>query len=152
MIPNRQDLIPQALESGSLCLDLLCRIDSVGDKLLDAIQSSSFDQLESLLQTREKICQQFGISSERFAALLLEATQKGDRNSGDLRELEALVEKLRATENDVIKKQAECEADLLAAMDNCRTEIGSFAQRRDLRETYQGSLPEDQARFLDSRR
>lgn len=148
MIDPRREATIQAAAAAMDYNSILLKLEESTDKVLSAIRSDEIEQLDTLIDNRGALCEQFKESARKLEKSLNLA---GFGKPNTEPKLNEIISSLNARQSQLLKEQIECETLLTSGLNQCKSEMISLSNSKGLKAAYQESAPARQARFIDSR-
>jgi len=134
---------------------ILSSMESLTDKLIAAVETSSWDQMESLLKERTGLCGKFGPALSRVKDMVRQIDDlSGNMSFSETTAvacLRAATDKLDERHKSLLDKQSYCEKLVAEKLHECKTQLTALDQNTRLKSMYSYDNRTQPSRYLDSR-
>lgn len=149
---QEQSSLSTAVSAVAQYNDLLSQMVALTDQLSASIRHSQLSEMHQLLDNRGTLCKRIDDLFQTLERSLLNLKADGGMSPGaDRDNLRMAFENMQRLRNSILIKQAECESNLSAQLQQCRTDITAIEKRKELKTTYKKRSSINQAKFLDSK-
>jgi hypothetical protein len=145
MITQRE----KTLQASEQYQGLLDKMETLTAELMEAVEAWDPEKVERLVDERSDLCEQI-VRSVRDLELL-DKENNGASNSPALSNLDEIIQRSYAKQQELLTQQVEAERLLTRELQRHRPALVDINQQRELHQTYRRAPAEQNARFLDSK-